>query len=275
MAKKKSVIDDFTAGDLARNIIGERLKLKPKNEAQKKFLNLIDEKEIIICSGPSGCGKSHISLAKALDLFQNKENKYQKILIYKPAIEAEENHGFIPGSIEEKILPYVESSLNLVDKIIGKNSREKLMSDGVLEIKALAFIRGANIDNAILIMEEAQNMSPNQVKTLLTRIGENSKFIISGDMDQSDRYNRIEKTGLYDVIHRLKGKVDDIGFFSFSNDDIVRNPIISKILKFYQDKSELYSGKEKNNNPDKPIKDIQKKEDKNKKRNFFKKIFKW
>ena len=147
-------------------------------------------------------------------------------------MEVEEKHGFLPGDIMEKIMPYAESSLGIIEKLIGKAAREHMIMDGIIEIKALAYIRGANIDNAIVIMEEAQNMSPNQMKTLLTRIGINSKFIISGDMDQSDRYTNIKQSGLYDAMNRLRS-IEEIGFFEFTANDIVRNPIISKILNLY------------------------------------------
>lgn len=230
--KKKQVIDDFNSGDLMNNLLSNKLNFKAKNKKQKDFFNLILDKEITICSGPAGTGKSYISIYHALKLLQEKNNPYDKILIYKPAIEVEEKYGFLPGSLEEKIMPYVESSIGIIDKIIGQTARQRLMTEEIIEIKALAYIRGANIDNSILIMEEAQNMSPNQMKTLLTRIGENSKFIISGDIDQSDRYYDISKSGLYDVINRLKD-LKEIGMFEFGIEDIVRNPIISKILSYY------------------------------------------
>lgn len=245
--RKTEPIDDFTVSDSVNNIVGCRIRFKAKNVAQKDFSRLITDKEITIAAGPSGTGKSYTSIARALELLQNKTNKFDKILIYKPAIEVEEKHGYLPGSIDEKIGPYVESSLAIIDKIIGKNARQRLMAEEIIEVKALAYIRGANIDNSILIMEEAQNMSPNQMKTLLSRIGENSKFIISGDMDQSDRYNDTKKSGLYDAINRLK-KIEEIGFFEFKTEDIVRNPIISKILNLYKaPKEEDNSPKEEKN----------------------------
>lgn len=234
MAKRRGLesINDFTVSDMVNNIIGDKVRLKVKNDSQKEFARLITDKEIIIAAGPAGTGKSYVSIARALELLQNKSNNFQKILIYKPAIEVEEKHGFLPGDLLEKIAPYVESSLAIVDKLIGKVARERMMNEGIIEIKALAYIRGASIDNSIVIMEEAQNMSPNQMKTLLTRIGENSKFIISGDMDQSDRYSDITKSGLFDAMNRLR-KVDEIGFYQFQIEDIVRNQIIGKILKYY------------------------------------------
>lgn len=223
---------EFTVSDTVNNIVGQKLKFKAKNEAQKEFVKLITDKEIVICSGPAGTGKSYVSIARAIELLQSKENNFEKIIIFKPAVEVEEKHGFLPGDIMEKIMPYAESSLGIIEKLIGKAARERMIMDGIIEIKALAYIRGANIDNAIVIMEEAQNMSPNQMKTLLTRIGINSKFIISGDMDQSDRYTNIKQSGLYDAMNRLRS-IEEIGFFEFTANDIVRNPIISKILNLY------------------------------------------
>jgi len=217
-------------------VLTKRHRLKCKNEKQKQYANLITEKEIVIASGPAGTGKSYVSIARALELLQNKTNPYKKLIISKPAVEAEENHGFLPGGMKEKMEPYVSSSVDIIDKIIGKGNREKLMNSGHIEVEALAYIRGKSIDGSILIMEECQNMSPNQVKTLLTRIGENTKFILSGDIDQSDKYKNVKDSGLFDVMSRHRN-VEEIGFFEFEVEDIVRNPIICKILKNYQNTS--------------------------------------
>ena len=178
-------------------------------------------------------GKSYITIARAIELLQNKTNPYDKIIISKPAVEAGEKHGFLPGDMKEKMEPYVASSIDIIDKIIGKPNRIKLVQLELIMVEPLAFIRGKSIDNAILIMEEAQNMSPEQVKTLLTRIGEHSKFIISGDLDQSDRFKNVKQSGLYDAMKRHRN-IDEIGFFQFDNNDIVRNPIICKILNNYE-----------------------------------------
>jgi len=222
----------------------------PKNDSKpKRYISNVnyigkDKCQCISVNNPSNLyltnnfivtHNSYVSIARALELLYNKSNKLEKILIYKPAIEVEEKHGFLPGDLQEKIAPYVESSLCIVDKLIGRAARERMMMEGLIEIKALAYIRGSSIDNSILIMEEAQNMSTNQMKTLLTRIGDNSKFIISGDMDQSDRYSNIKECGLYDAMNRLK-PVEDIGFFEFKIEDIVRNSIITKILSYYTPK---------------------------------------
>lgn len=212
--------------------ITKRYKLKCKNVKQKDFANLISEKEIVIAAGPAGVGKSYVAIASAIELLFDKSNPYKTIIISKPAIEADEKHGFLPGDIKEKMDPYVASSIDIIDKILGITTRTKMVEAGSIRVEALAFIRGKTIDNAILIMEECQNMSPKQVKTLLTRIGSNSKFILSGDLDQSDKYRDVNESGLYDAMKKHKN-ISEIGFFEFSNEDIVRNPIITKILNNY------------------------------------------
>lgn len=239
MANKKSKNQNSGEKVLDRDIdkiLPNRYRLKCKNIKQKQFANLITEKEIVIASGPAGVGKSFVTIARGLELLQNKTNKFEKIIISKPAVEAGENLGHLPGDLKEKMEPYVASSIDILDKIIGKQNRVKLEELEIIEVQPLGFIRGKTIDNSILVMEEVQNMSPGQVKTLLTRIGENTKFILSGDLDQSDKYRDIKSSGLYDAMNRHKN-VEEIGFFEFENSDIVRNPIISKILKNYEEKN--------------------------------------
>jgi len=167
-------------------------------------------------------------------LLIDKNNSYEKIIIVRPAVEAEEKLGSLPGGLEEKLDPYIFPSYYLLNKIIGKESREKLKEAEIIEVFALAYMRGMNIDNSILIFEEAQNASPNQMKLLLTRIGFNSKFFISGDIEQTDRYKNKEHSGLYDALHRFKN-IDDFGTFEFNDKDIVRNPLIGKILQKYDE----------------------------------------
>lgn len=230
------------------SILQHIYRLKCKNQKQKEFANLITDKEIVIAAGPAGVGKSYVTIARAIELLQNKTNPYEKLIISKPAIEAGEKHGFLPGDMKDKMEPYVRSSVDIIDKIIGKSNRIKLQEQEIIQIEALAYIRGSSIDNSILVMEEVQNMSPEQVKTLLTRIGENSKFVLSGDLDQSDRYKDVKQSGLYDAMQRHRN-VDEIGFFEFDKEDIVRNPIITKILKNYNTVSNDVPAKQKQNRP--------------------------
>lgn len=221
-------------------ILPKRHRLKCKNQKQKVFANLITDKEIVLATGPAGVGKSYIAIARAIELLQNSSNQYNKIIIINPAVEAEERLGFIPGSVREKLDPYVAPSIDIVDKIVGSGKRIDLENAGIIEVGALGFIRGKTIDHTILVMEEAQNMSTNQMKTLLTRIGFSSKFIISGDLEQSDKYNDFKQSGLYDAIDK-HGKLDEIGVIEFNESEIVRNPLISKILANY--KTEIKTNK--------------------------------
>jgi len=171
-------------------------------------------------------------MKRAVDLLWDDNNKFEKIIIVRPAVEAEEKLGSLPGNLEEKLDPYIYPSYYLLNKIIGKDAREKLKEEGFIEIAALAYMRGWNVDNTILVFEEAQNTTPAQMKLLLTRIGFNSKFFISGDLEQSDKFKDKTKTGLYDAKVRL-GDIKNVGIFEFDTKDIVRNPIITEILKRY------------------------------------------
>jgi len=226
--------EDFNFNDDDDTVYDNKFKnlssIEFRTENQQKFWNLIGDKEITFCSGPAGTGKSFISLAKALQIFSKERKKYRKIIIVKPAVEADEKLGYLPGSMEEKLEPYIYSTKYVLEKILGKAKIEHLFSKGKIEIMALAFMRGINIDNAILIFEEAQNCTPRQMKTLLTRIGENCKFIISGDHEQSDRYKDIKESGLYFAVNKLKN-IPEIGIFEFESSDIVRNPLVGKILE--------------------------------------------
>ncbi len=201
-------------------------------ESQKEYWDTLENNEITLCFGPAGVGKSYIAMKKAVDLLWNENNKYEKIIIVRPAVEAEEKLGSLPGGLEEKLDPYIFPSYYLLNKIIGKDNKTKLKDEGYIEVAALAYMRGWNVDNTILIFEEAQNATPAQMKLLLTRIGFNSKFFISGDLEQSDKFKDKTKSGLYDAKSRLSD-LNNVGVYEFSNKDIVRNPIIGKILKRY------------------------------------------
>lgn len=221
-----------------KEIICETIKKKNKNkfltENQKIYYDLLQNNEITICSGPAGVGKSYIAMKAAVDLIADPNNSYEKIIIVRPAVEAEEKLGSLPGDMESKLDPYIFPTYYLLTKIIGKEAKEKLKSMEVIEVFALAFMRGMNIDNSILIFEEAQNSTPNQMKLLLTRIGFNSKFFISGDLEQTDRYKDKKQSGLYDALQRFNG-IPDIGVYDFRNAKNVRNPLISKILNKYEE----------------------------------------
>jgi phosphate starvation-inducible PhoH-like protein len=222
--------------DLINSIVTKRPKNKFLSENQKHYYNELTTNEITICSGPAGVGKSYVAMKAAVDLLLDENNSYEKIIIVRPAVEAEEKLGSLPGNVEEKLDPYIFPTYYLLNKIIGKEAREQLKNYDIIEVFALAYMRGMNIDNSILIFEEAQNSTPNQMKLLLTRIGFNSKFFISGDLEQTDRYKDKTHSGLYDALKRFKGmKNDNVGTFEFGDDDIVRNPLITKLLRKYEE----------------------------------------
>ena len=172
---------------------------KPKEKFltanQEKYWNILGDNQITLCFGPAGVGKSYIEMKRAVDLLYDDTNKYEKIIIVRPAVEAEEKLGSLPGGLEEKLDPYIYPSYYLLNKIIGKESRERLKDEGYIEVAALAYMRGWNVDNTILVFEEAQNATPAQMKLLLTRIGYNSKFFLSGDLEQSDKFKDKTKYG--------------------------------------------------------------------------------
>lgn len=217
------------------NIIKKKTKQKFLSKNQKKYYETLLENEITICSGPAGTGKSYISMRAAIDLLSDPNTPYERIVIIRPAVEGGDSRlGSLPGSYEEKMEPYILPSYYLLNKIIGKESREKLKEEGFIEVLSISYLRGFNIDNSICVVEESQNTTPLEMKLILTRIGFSSKFFISGDFEQSDKYKNKEKSGLYDAISRLKD-VKGIGISSFTDDDVVRNPIIKEIIKRYND----------------------------------------
>jgi phosphate starvation-inducible PhoH-like protein len=221
--------------ELINQIIKRKTKEKFLTNNQKKYYDTLIDSEITVCSGPAGVGKSYITMKAAIDLLADPDTPYEKIIIVRPAVEAEEKLGSLPGNVEEKLDPYIFPSYYLLNKIIGKESREKLKEIDVIEVFALAFMRGMNIDNSILIFEEGQNATPSQMKLLLTRIGFNSKFFISGDVEQSDKYKNKTHSGLWDAIEKFRGS-DYISIFEFKDKkDIVRNPLISRILDKYEE----------------------------------------
>jgi phosphate starvation-inducible PhoH-like protein len=205
-------------------------------QSQREYYDKLIRNQITICSGPAGVGKSFIAMKAAVDLIADHTSPYEKIIIVRPAVEAEEKLGSLPGNVEEKLDPYIFPSYYLLNKIIGKEAREKLKQMEVIEVFALAYMRGMNIDNSILIFEEAQNATPKQMKLLLTRIGTDSKFFISGDLEQTDRYKDKKHSGLWDAIEKFKN-ISEIGVHEFGDEDVVRNPLITEILKRYEDRN--------------------------------------
>ena len=211
--------------------------LEYKNPAQKRFYKSISQKDITFCIGPAGCGKTYLSVHRALRELGDKDNSIDGIVIVKPLVEAAgEKIGFLPGDIEEKTLPFMMSFYYNMEQIIGKQRLKVLKESGVIEVIPMAYMRGITLSNKFVILDEAQNATPDQIKMFVTRIGEHSKYVISGDLEQSD----IKKSasGLEDAIKRFAG-VHGVGLSMFKEKDIVRHSLVRRLLKRYKDDFKL------------------------------------
>lgn len=204
------------------------------NKNQKWFYDTLsnDSNRIVMCHAPAGCGKTHISIYKALERFYRKEVK--RIIIINPTVDTgnESPLGFLPGDINAKIGLYNESADFIFEKLIGEQELTKLKEKGKVQYKALNFLRGTNLENSFIIMDEAQNTSPLQLKTLMTRIDDTTTLVLQGDLGQCDKYNDYKKSGFFDVWDRLK-QVHGVDYVEFTPDDIVRSRIVRDILKTY------------------------------------------
>jgi len=220
---------------------------KPKTLNQRVFHNIMSEvdTQLVLCHGIAGTGKTYVSIYKALQDVLRRGTPYDKLIIINPTVDVgnEDKLGFLPGELSAKIQQYNESTFTILDKIIGKARAGKMIADNKIEIGVLNFLRGTNLENCYVILDEAQNVSPMQIKTLMTRISENCKMIIQGDMSQCDKYKtngltNYEKSGFYDVWNRLQN-VKGVNHMAFSREDCVRHPLVKRILKTYEDEHEI------------------------------------
>jgi len=220
-----------------------RVDVKPKTENQKKLVQAIKEKEIVIASGFPGTGKTFLACAEALKLLRNPENAFKKIILVKSVTTLkDEEIGFLKGTMEEKMEPFMDSFLDNFNKIVGESLTTKLREQGYVQIKPIAYVRGRSIDNSVIIMDEAQNISLDNMRTLMTRIGENSKMIILGDIKQKDIRNK-KDSSLEVVIDKFRDK-KSFGIVELRNkEDIVRNKIIEIIEEVFDQIDEEKSNK--------------------------------
>ncbi|HAB62255.1 MAG TPA: phosphate starvation-inducible protein PhoH [Lachnospiraceae bacterium] len=205
--------------------------IKPKTIGQKTYIDTIRKKMIVFGIGPAGTGKTYLAMAMAITAFKN--NEVNKIIMTRPAIEAGEKLGFLPGDLQSKVDPYLRPLYDALYQIMGAESYVRNSEKGLIEVAPLAYMRGRTLDNAFIILDEAQNTTPAQMKMFLTRIGFGSKVIITGDLSQKD-LPAGQKSGLDHAIKVLK-KVDDLGFCYLTSQDVVRHPLVQKIVKAYDD----------------------------------------
>ena len=221
--------------------------LEFKTDNQKLFYQKISDfnHQLILCHGIAGTGKTYVSCYKALQDVLRRGTPYDKLIIINPTVDVgnEDKLGYLPGELSQKIQQYNESTFTILNSIVGKAKANKLIQDGKVEIGVLNFLRGVNLENCYVVLDEAQNVSPMQIKTIMTRISENCKMIIQGDLSQCDKYKtngvtNYEKSGFYDVWYRLKG-VKGVEHMAFNRDDCIRHPLVKRILKTYEDEHEI------------------------------------
>lgn len=204
--------------------------VKPKTLGQKKYIDMIRNNTIVFGIGPAGTGKTYLAMAMAITAFKN--NEVNRIIMTRPAIEAGEKLGFLPGDLQQKVDPYLRPLYDALFEIMGADAFARNMEKGLLEVAPLAYMRGRTLDNTFIVLDEAQNTTPEQMKMFLTRIGYGSKAVITGDITQIDLAEG-KRSGLMEAVKILKD-VDDIGIITLSNKDVVRHPLVQKIITAYE-----------------------------------------
>ena len=218
--------EDFTHEIICYSSNGKPYKCKTYN--QYRLVKEVRNNDLVFTTGPAGTGKTFIAVMLAVSAL--KKNEVKKIIITRPAVEAGESLGFLPGDLKEKIDPYLMPIYDALDQILGKEQKDKYIEKGIIEVMPLAYMRGRTLDEAFVILDEAQNTTDRQMLMFLTRLGFNSKMVVNGDITQIDLNINKSHSGLVTASNKLKG-VKKIGFVEFSNDDVVRNPLVQIIIE--------------------------------------------
>ncbi|MGN1036591.1 MAG: PhoH family protein [Ruminococcus sp.] len=204
--------------------------IRARTVGQKKYADSIKNNTIVLGIGPAGTGKTYLAVAMAVKAFRNHEIK--KIILTRPAVEAGEKLGFLPGDLQDKVDPYLRPLYDALFDMFGADNFQKYMEKGIIEVAPLAYMRGRTLDDAFIILDEAQNTTSEQIKMFLTRLGENSKMVITGDITQIDLPDS-KKSGLIEAMKVLKG-IDDINIHRFTEKDVVRHKLVQDIIKAYE-----------------------------------------
>ena len=210
-----------------------RVKILPKNLAQEDYLALLDDpsKDIIFATGPAGTGKTIVAVLSAIRAL--KAGECEKIVVTRPAVSVDEQHGFLPGTLVEKMAPWTRPIFDVFEEYYSPKEIEVMIAENIIEIAPLAYMRGRTFKNAWILADEMQNATPNQMKMLLTRIGDNSRIVVTGDITQHDR--GFESNGLRDIIARLSDRSVRIGSVEFNQCDVERHPAVKEVLAIYGD----------------------------------------
>ena len=208
----------------------KKRKIIPRSENQKKYFELLNNKDIVFADGPAGTGKTFIAVAKAASSLQ--DGKVKKIILSRPAVEAGEKLGFLPGDLKEKVDPFLRPIYDALYEMLPYDQVEKKISNNVIEIAPIAFMRGRTLEDCFIILDEAQNTTRTQMKMFLTRLGRNSQMVIVGDSTQIDLVSK-DDSGLIDASEKLT-KINDIGFITLQDKDVVRHDVVRKIINAYE-----------------------------------------
>ena len=240
MDDKTTSLVEIDSDIIAHTISGKPI--KPKTMGQKAYVDLIRNKMITFGIGPAGTGKTYLAMAMAITAFRNDE--VNRIILTRPAIEAGEKLGFLPGDLQSKVDPYLRPLYDALNQIMGNEAFLRNVEKGLIEVAPLAYMRGRTLDNAFIILDEAQNTTPEQMKMFLTRIGYGSKAVVNGDLTQKD----LPSSSVSGLEHAIKvlSKVDELGFAYLSDRDVVRHPLVQKIVRAYDiyDKNQSQKRKE-------------------------------
>jgi len=232
VTRSAKIIDEANlrpADVLSQSILSSRGKsIRPKTLGQKLYVDSIDQNTIVFGVGPAGTGKTYLAMAKAVQALQRKE--VSRIILTRPAVEAGERLGFLPGTINDKIDPYLRPLFDALHEMLDPESVPKLLASGTIEVAPLAYMRGRTLNDAFIILDEAQNTTPEQMKMFLTRLGFNSKMVVTGDVTQIDLPNGT--SGLRTALEVL-GEVDDMSVSFLTSDDVVRHSLVAKIIDAY------------------------------------------
>ena len=231
----RTVIEVIKAGEnrtgsLALQTDGGKY-MRPRTDGQGRYVQAMKSNDVVVCVGPAGTGKTYLAVGWAVSLL--KSGAVKKIILVRPAVEAGERLGFLPGDLKEKINPYLRPLFDSLADLLDQGTVEKYMASEIIEIAPLAYMRGRTLNNACIILDEGQNTTVAQMKMFLTRMGFNSKVVVTGDMTQVD-LPRTVRSGLFDAVQRLKD-IDGIAIIHLADTDIVRNPLVLKIVNAYDD----------------------------------------
>jgi phosphate starvation-inducible PhoH-like protein len=236
-------IEKLTDNAICMTISGRLV--KPKTIGQKKYIDMIRKNTIVFSVGPAGTGKTYLAMAMAITAFRS--NDVAKIILTRPAIEAGEKLGFLPGDLQQKVDPYLRPLYDALYDIMGAESFQKNFEKGSIEVAPLAYMRGRTLDNSFIVLDEAQNTTPEQMKMFLTRIGFGSKVVVTGDVTQIDLPEG-KRSGLKEAV-RILGGIEGIGISYLTNKDVVRHPLVQKIIAAY----DKHSAKEPSSAPKKAV----------------------